>query len=226
LLRAARERRGVSITAIAEATKVCPSHFAALERGDLKHWPRGLFRRAFFRGYVSMIGLPIEEMLDEFVRLFPDDNAAPAAPARTSSTENPLRLTLDLSWHGPRPPIVSRLVSATIDAAAVLFVAGAAAWVSRLDVTTALAIAPVTYFTLATAIVGGSPAAWAIQRRSVVANIWQRSRSVNLITLFSPGAAEQIEDYRIGGERSWTTDAHRIRPRQVPPRIRVRFKLS
>ena len=47
--------------------------FAALERSDLRRWPNGLFRRSFFRDYVRMIGLPVAEACDEFVRLFPDD---------------------------------------------------------------------------------------------------------------------------------------------------------
>lgn len=49
-------RRGITLGRIAAVTKVCASHFAALECGDLRRWPKGLFRRAFFRGYVEMTG--------------------------------------------------------------------------------------------------------------------------------------------------------------------------
>jgi transcriptional regulator with XRE-family HTH domain len=86
-LKAARERRGLKLTDISEATKVCPSYFSALERNDLSLWPKGLFRRSFFRAYAGTIGLPVEPMLEEFIRLFPEQEpvaAAPPAPAHKS----------------------------------------------------------------------------------------------------------------------------------------------
>jgi hypothetical protein len=52
--------------------------FAALERNDLRCWPKGLFRRSFFRDYVGMIGLSVAETCAEFIRLFPDDEGAEA----------------------------------------------------------------------------------------------------------------------------------------------------
>lgn len=79
-LKAARERRGLKLTDISEATKVCPSYFSALERNDLRVWPKGLFRRSFFRAYAGTIGLPVEPTLEEFLRLFPEQEPAAAPP--------------------------------------------------------------------------------------------------------------------------------------------------
>src|SRR5688572_33270616 len=115
-LKAARERRGLPLSQIARSTKVCESQFAALERGDLRSWPKGLFRRAFFRGYVEMIGLPVAETMEEFARLFPDDDAPAPSIAKPAAAVSPLRLSLDSSWHGPRVPIAWRVVTAIIDA--------------------------------------------------------------------------------------------------------------
>jgi len=75
-LRTARERSGITLADIANATKIPASLFAALERNDLRRWPHGLFRRSFFRDYVQMIDLPVSEAVAAFVRLFPDDAAA------------------------------------------------------------------------------------------------------------------------------------------------------
>jgi hypothetical protein len=75
-LKAARERKGITLAEIAETTKIPSSVFAALERCDLRCWPKGLFRRSFFRDYVGMIGLPVAEAVEAFVRLFPDDEPA------------------------------------------------------------------------------------------------------------------------------------------------------
>ena len=90
-LKATRERSGVSLHDIAESTKICPSHLVALERGDLRYWPKGFFRRAFFRGYVGTIGLPVEETVEEFVQLFPDDEipSAKSAARPTPAADTP-----------------------------------------------------------------------------------------------------------------------------------------
>ena len=73
-LKAARERTGITLADIASATKIPASLLDALERCDLRHWPKGIFRRSFFRDYARTIGLSVAETCAEFVRLFPDDD--------------------------------------------------------------------------------------------------------------------------------------------------------
>ena len=73
-LKAARERKGVTLAEIAEATKIPAYLMEGLERCDLRRWPKGLFRRSFFRDYARMIGVSVTEAVAEFVRLFPDDD--------------------------------------------------------------------------------------------------------------------------------------------------------
>ena len=68
-LRAARLRKGITLDQISEATKIPASRLDALERNDLRYWPKGLFRRSFFRDYAKAVGLPVDEMCAEFVRL-------------------------------------------------------------------------------------------------------------------------------------------------------------
>ena len=94
-LQAARERSGVSLDEIAQATKVSPALLASLERGDASRWPKGLFRRAFFRDYVGAIGLPTEPNISEFLQLFPDGEHHPIAAGAVDSAAAPaLRLSL------------------------------------------------------------------------------------------------------------------------------------
>ena len=45
--------------------------FEAFERNDLSGWPRGLYSRAWIRGYATVIGLDAIDTVDEFCRLFP-----------------------------------------------------------------------------------------------------------------------------------------------------------
>lgn len=175
-LKAARERNGITLAAIANATKIPTSLFAALERGDLRHWPKGLFRRSFFRDYVRMIGLPVADTCDEFVRLFPDDGGAERAKAagranETGQEEDDVRLALDAAWHGPRASILSRLLTALVDSGVVVLVAAALARVGGIDWTTTTAIVALAYFSLATVLFGETPAKWAIARRGSVLDV-------------------------------------------------------
>ena len=210
-LKAARQRRGLKLEDIAEATKVCVSYYAALEKNDLKRWPKGLFRRSFFRGYVTAIGLPVDEMTEDFVRLFPEDDRA-AAPAAVVAPDAACRLVLDQSWHGIKAPLRSRLVNAAVDGGVIGMISVAGAWVASIDFAIIAAITSVSYFTLATVLLGETPAAWA--RRWLPDNDSDSDGGSNL--------ADQADL----DDREWVSDARRVRPRDAPARLRVRFKTS
>jgi hypothetical protein len=103
-LKAARERKGITLAEIAETTKIPSSVFAALERCDLRCWPKGLFRRSFFRDYVGMIGLPVAEAVEAFVKLFPDDEPAISkvveeAPRRSVFDAMTLSPAIEAAWR-------------------------------------------------------------------------------------------------------------------------------
>ena len=70
-LRAARERRGISLETIASVTNVSADLWEGLERNDVSRWPGGIFARSFVRDYARAIGLDEAEVVDEFCRLFP-----------------------------------------------------------------------------------------------------------------------------------------------------------
>ena len=83
-LRAFRERRGITLEAVAEATKIPRSLLADLERNDLSRWPRGIYRRGFVREYAKTVGLPATATVEEFCERFPE------------STESETRASPDL----------------------------------------------------------------------------------------------------------------------------------
>ena len=214
-MKRARERKGITLAEIANATKIPAYLFAGLERNDLRRWPKGLFRRSFFRDYARMIGVPLAESCAEFVRLFPDDAGAeltkPPPSAGEADPESDLRLALDPEWHGPRASILLKLLAASIDAAVVILIAAALARVGGFGQPAVTAIVALAYFSLATAIFGENPAKWAISRREAIARVFQ-----SLAAASTPEPAHDTE------ERSWITDAHRV----GPSRLRVRIKVS
>jgi hypothetical protein len=70
-LRRHRERNRVTLDEIASETRVKRELLEAFERNDLSEWPRGLYARAWVRGYASSVGLDPIDAVDEFCRLFP-----------------------------------------------------------------------------------------------------------------------------------------------------------
>ena len=236
-LKAARERSGVKLAAIADATKIPASMFAALERSDLRRWPKGLFRRSFFKDYVRMIGLPVGEACAEFVRLFPDYEGAELSKTAGAPTDANqanqaddvrLGLVLDEAWHGPPASVLSRLLAALIDGGAVILVAVALAWVAGADRPATIAIVSLAYFSLATAVIGESPAKWAMARSRAILEVLPQGRAA------LAGAWRRVADQfgtpnsgtpELGEEpemRPWITDARRV----TASRLRVRIKVS
>ena len=91
VLREARERRGVSLRQIAEATKISVPALDALERNDLSHLPGGIFTRAFVRAYAREVGLDVEQTVRQFVEQFPgEDPSVTERPSRAASPDHRL----------------------------------------------------------------------------------------------------------------------------------------
>ena len=162
-LKEARERRGISLEAIADLTKVNEALFAALERNDLSRWPTGIYRRSFFREYAIAIGLPVASSVGEFLELFPDDYEQRALPALPTGS-GPLRMTLAGSpWLR-----VSRaqVLAALVDVVAVAAITSAVVWWMPIGLGTAAGIVALIYYPLATACLACSPGSWWLRMRN------------------------------------------------------------
>src|SRR5258708_36805078 len=96
-LRQQRERQQIALSWIAEQTKIKVSLLEGLERDDVSHWPAGIFRRAFIRGYAHAIGLEPDVVVREFLELYPD----PVDDVETVPAAVP---GFDGGWVGGGPP--------------------------------------------------------------------------------------------------------------------------
>jgi len=220
-LKAARERKGLSLSTIAAATKIPASLFAGLERNDLRYWPTGLYRRSFFRDYVRMLELPESDVCAEFAQLFSDDDGCTSASASLDETRpTELRLILDTAWHPPRPPAVARLKTAVADIIAVLVAAAAIAWIAGLDRGTTAALVSMAYFSLATMLLGESPAKWVLSRRPPIASSRSTADASATLPHQDEGANAPVPPAR---PAAWISDARRVGP---PPQLRFRIKES
>src|SRR6185369_9209272 len=79
-LRDARERKGVSLRQIANATKISVGVLEALERNDISKLPGGIFGRAFVRSYATEVGLDPEATIQDFIAQFPNDSVIAGHP--------------------------------------------------------------------------------------------------------------------------------------------------
>jgi len=162
-LREARERRGLSVDAIAVTTKINGALFAELERGELKHWPSAIFRRAFFREYASAIGLDPEPLLPDFLRLFPESPST--APETIVRTDAP-RMTLAPGRTWTAAAVRRRTATALVELALVVAAGGAVASFWALAPWTAAGLVAIGYWTLSTAVVGRGAVAWWVARQA------------------------------------------------------------
>ena len=108
-LREERERKELSLQAIADETKIKISLLEGLEQDDLSYWPTGLFRRAYVRSYARAIGLDPERTVREFLERFPE----PVEP----ELDDPIRSPRDL-LSSPIATVSSLLRRGTHSAAA------------------------------------------------------------------------------------------------------------
>jgi cytoskeleton protein RodZ len=79
-LRDARERRGISLREIADATKISVGVLEALERNDISKLPGGIFGRGFVRSYATEVGLDPEATIQDFIAQFPNDSVIAGHP--------------------------------------------------------------------------------------------------------------------------------------------------
>jgi cytoskeletal protein RodZ len=100
-LRAARERRGLTVSDVADITKI-PSHTVrAIEREEFGHLPGGIYRRGYVRAFAAAVGLDSAECCREYVARFevPPD---PAPPREVRTT----RPRVDLLDQAPDGAVV------------------------------------------------------------------------------------------------------------------------
>jgi transcriptional regulator with XRE-family HTH domain len=86
-LRAERERRGMTLRAISERTKVSVPFLEGLEADDISRWPGGIFRRAFVRAYAESVGLDPDAVFRRFEQQYRVAAEPPAAEPGANAPE-------------------------------------------------------------------------------------------------------------------------------------------
>ncbi len=175
-LRAARERRGLTLESITAKTKVPAALWEALERNDFANWPSGLFARAYVRDYARIIGLDPEEVVEEFCRYFPNGDRrrgnllrghAEIVDIRSQYRDEQLPVEGDRrataqAKVAPFPRLASsktgqRVLGAIGDVIFVSLIAVLIAALFRISFLATLGIVSVAYYSVGVAVLGRSP---------------------------------------------------------------------
>ena len=68
-LRQARLERGISISEVAEQTRISPLYLEAIDVDNYKTLPGGIFNKGFVRSYAKYVGVDEQEALQDYSRL-------------------------------------------------------------------------------------------------------------------------------------------------------------
>jgi cytoskeletal protein RodZ len=79
-LAAIRHNRGISLRQIADATKISIRSLEAIERGEFRKLPGGIYTTSYIRQYARAIDYDEGELLDFYRRETSGGTGAPAAP--------------------------------------------------------------------------------------------------------------------------------------------------
>ncbi|MCA1590811.1 MAG: helix-turn-helix domain-containing protein [Acidobacteria bacterium] len=73
-LRQAREDRGISLSEVAEHTRISSLYISSIEKDDYKPLPGGIFNKGFIKSYARYIGIDEQEALQDYAELFAASN--------------------------------------------------------------------------------------------------------------------------------------------------------
>lgn len=173
-LRRQRQRRQLTLEAIAERTKIGITHLRSLEKDDVSQFPPGIFRRSFVRSYAEAIGLDPDEVVADFLAQFPEPEGhlgvaptghhgrsdAASKASRPSRSAQAMRLALADESAGlgqtlTTVPLVQRVQALAFDAAAIASCVGVVVILTHL-VWAPLAIVSATYYVASTLLLGNT----------------------------------------------------------------------
>jgi cytoskeleton protein RodZ len=82
-LRQAREERGISISEVAEQTRISSLYLKSIEEDNYKPLPGGIFNKGFVKAYAKYVGVDENEALQDYARLIAqNDETADDGPPK------------------------------------------------------------------------------------------------------------------------------------------------
>lgn len=86
-LRQAREERGISVSEVAEQTRISPLYLESIEKDEFKILPGGIFNKGFVKSYAKYVGVDENEALQDYAKQVAGNEAAAAEEFRSYRPE-------------------------------------------------------------------------------------------------------------------------------------------
>ena len=118
-LRQAREERGISISEVAEQTRISSLYLKSIEEDNYKPLPGGIFNKGFVKAYAKYVGMDEQEALQDYARV--------VASNETPVDDDPPRyrpevLTDDRATSSMAPTIIFAVIILGLMTGGILFV--------------------------------------------------------------------------------------------------------
>lgn len=86
-LRQARESRGISISEVAEQTRISALYLESIENNDYRGLPGGIFNKGFVKSYAKYVGIDDQEALQDYARLISEQGEDKVEETKTYKPE-------------------------------------------------------------------------------------------------------------------------------------------
>lgn len=86
-MRQAREERGISISEVAEQTRISPHYLDLIENDDYRTLPGGIFNKGFVKSYAKYVGIDEQEALQDYTSLVATQEGVPPDDPKTYKPE-------------------------------------------------------------------------------------------------------------------------------------------
>jgi cytoskeleton protein RodZ len=106
-LRQAREERGISISEVAEQTRISPHYLDSIENDDYRTLPGGIFNKGFVKSYAKYVGVDEQEALQDYSRLIASQEGEVSEDPKTYRPEV---LTDDRTSASTLPTIIIAVI--------------------------------------------------------------------------------------------------------------------
>lgn len=118
-LRRAREEQGISISEIAEQTRISPHYLESIEKDDFKILPGGIFNKGFIKAFARYVGVSEAEALQDYVQAIGEGNEPESEGPKVYRPEV---LTDDRAGPSMAPTVIFAVIILALMTGGILFV--------------------------------------------------------------------------------------------------------
>ena len=117
-LRQAREERGLSLSEVADQTRISSLYLESIENDDYRILPGGIFNKGFVKSYAKFVGINEQEALQDYARLVAETQGPADEEAKSYRPEV---LTDDRTSGSMLPTVITAVIILGLMTAGILF---------------------------------------------------------------------------------------------------------